>query len=163
MSTIPRLDASTVEIVNALQKAGYDVHFPIECDLGNYQAKVTLSGGRTALVSRNEQGGWVFEYDVPTAPPAESDNLTYYDMLNVSIALDHEYDRVTALWHDVVGKPAFKDKAREYADACNRTSALRQKVNRILQANRRQQRHDEEIEQARIARKAAIAAQEAAR
>ncbi len=56
-----RLDATTAEIVKTLQRYGYDVSFPIEIDLQEYQAKVTLTGNRHALVSKNDQGGWVMD------------------------------------------------------------------------------------------------------
>ncbi len=40
------LDATTAEIVRVLQRYGYDVSFPVEIDLRDFQATVTFTGNR---------------------------------------------------------------------------------------------------------------------
>ena len=131
-----RLDASTAEIVKQLQRYGYDVFFPISIDLQEYQAKVALTGNRFALVSRNDQGGFVMEY---AKPPVDPDEITYHDLLSIYNALENDNRRLMALWNDSLGKPAFRDKAAEYSADLNQNSYLRRKIERLLREERARQ------------------------
>ncbi len=51
-----RLDASTAEIVLFLQKQGYRVHFPLDVQITDEQARIALRGNQYAIVTRNESG-----------------------------------------------------------------------------------------------------------
>ncbi len=87
-----RLDATTAEIVKTLQRYGYDVSFPIEIDLQEYQAKVTLTGNRHALVSKNDQGGWVMD---SLGKPAFRDKAAEYSAdLNQNGYLKRKIERL---------------------------------------------------------------------
>ena len=70
------------------------------------------------------------EYE--TALPPAPEQLNYYDLLSVAVHLDRANDRLTALWHDVLGKPAFKDKAAEYANDLNNLPSAMQVSARSL-------------------------------
>ncbi len=136
-----RLDATTPELVKLLGRYGYAVHHPVECEISDQRARIAVSGGRHVIVTRNDQGGFCMEYE--TALPPAPEQLNYYDLLSVAVHLDRANDRLTALWHDVLGKPAFKDKAAEYANDLNNLRHLQCKVSRILQAERKSQRQAE--------------------
>jgi hypothetical protein len=157
-----RLDASTAEIVKVLQRYGYDVAHPVEIDLQEYQAKVTLTGNRFALVSKNDQGGWVMEY-AKSNPAVDPDEITYHDTLCIYNALTRDGERLLALWNDSLGKPAFRDKAAEYSADLNQNSYLRRKIERILKAERNRQLANEQAEQEAAARAALETANAAAR
>ncbi len=62
-----RLDATTAEIIQFLQRQGYRVHFPVEAEIGDEQARVSL-GNRHAIVTRNA-GGLHAEYDTGVNDP----------------------------------------------------------------------------------------------
>ena len=51
-----RLDASTAEIVLFLQKHGYRVHFPLDVQVSDEQARIALEGNQYAIVTRKESG-----------------------------------------------------------------------------------------------------------
>ena len=51
-----RLDASTAEIVHFLQKQGYRVHFPVDAEISDEQARIALEGNHYAIVTRNDSG-----------------------------------------------------------------------------------------------------------
>ena len=61
-----RLDATTAEIVQFLQSQGYQVHFPLDAEIGDEQARVSL-GNRHAIVTRNVSGLHA-EYENTTSP-----------------------------------------------------------------------------------------------
>ncbi len=138
-----RLDATTAEIVRVLQRYGYDVSFPVEIDLRDFQATVTLTGNRHALVSKNDQGGWVMEY-AKVDPAVDPDKLTYHDHLCIYNALTRDGERLMALWNDSLGKPAFRDKAAEYSADLNQNGYLKRKIERLLQERRRQNLAEQE-------------------
>lgn len=144
-----QLDASTAELVQLLTRYGYSVQHPVDAEIGETQARIAIDGGRYVLVNRNEQGGFVMQYEPRDTPAPEA--LSYYDMLNVSIALDHEYEREHKLWNEAIG--VIPENAGKHADRLNTISTLRQKVNRILQAERHKQRLDEAAELAKSAEK----------
>ena len=56
-----RLDASTAEIVQFLQKQGYRVSHPVEAEIGDEQARIAVSGNRYVIVTR-KGGGLYAEY-----------------------------------------------------------------------------------------------------
>ncbi len=60
-----RLDSSTAEIVLFLQQQGYWVNHPIEAEIGDEQARISLTGNRHAIVTRND-GGLHAEYERTT-------------------------------------------------------------------------------------------------
>ena len=157
-----RLDATTAEIVKVLQRYGYDVSHPVEIDLQEYQAKVTLTGNRFALVSKNDQGGWVMEY-AKVDPAVDPDKLTYHDHLCIYNALTRDGERLMALWNDSLGKPAFREKAAEYSADLNQNNYLRRKIERLLKAERNRQLIAEQAEQEAAARAALETANAAAR
>lgn len=51
-----RLDASTAEIVRFLQKQGYRVHFPLDVQITDEQARIALQGTQHVIVTRNDSG-----------------------------------------------------------------------------------------------------------
>ena len=51
-----RLDASTAEIVQFLQKQGYRVHFPLDVQITDEQARIALEGSRHVIVTRKSNG-----------------------------------------------------------------------------------------------------------
>ena len=56
-----RLDASTAEVVQFLQIQGYRVHFPVDAEITDEQARVALDGNRHAIVTRTETLGFRVE------------------------------------------------------------------------------------------------------
>ncbi len=57
-----RLDASTAEIVQFLQKQGYRVHFPVDAEISDEQARIAVGGNRYVIVTRTSSG-LAAEYD----------------------------------------------------------------------------------------------------
>ncbi len=51
-----RLDANTAEIVQFLQRQGYRVHFPLDVQIADEQARIALGGDQYAIVTRNKSG-----------------------------------------------------------------------------------------------------------
>ena len=51
-----RLDASTAELVRFLQRRGHQVNHPVEAEIGDKQARITLKGNRYVIVTRTSNG-----------------------------------------------------------------------------------------------------------
>ena len=51
-----RLDASTAEIISFLQEHGYHVHYPVDAQIGDEQARVALKGNQHVIVRRTGNG-----------------------------------------------------------------------------------------------------------
>ncbi len=148
------LDATTAEIVRVLQRYGYDVSFPVEIDLRDFQATVTLTGNRHALVSKNDQGGWVMEY-AKVDPAVDPDKLTYHDHLCIYNALENDNRRLMELWNNALGTAALREKAAEYSADLNQNSYLRRKIERLLREERARQYAAERAELEAAERRAA--------
>ena len=129
-----RLAATTAEVIGFLVEAGFNVYGPpIDATVTDESARVALKGGQYAVVYRDEMGK--LQAAVETRPPAH-EHLTYHDLLTVYTQLDRRHDALRELWGDVVGKPAFREKAREYSDQLNNLSHVLQKIGRILHDQR---------------------------
>ena len=139
-----RLDSTTAEVVSFLVEAGFRAYGPpIHATVTDESARVALSGGQYAIVYRDEFGK--LQAAVETRPPAH-EHLTYHDLLTVYTQLDKRHDALRDLWADVVGKPAFREKAREYADQLNNLRHLLDKIGRILHNQRQAAREIESRE-----------------
>ncbi len=75
-----RLDASTAEIAQFLQKQGYRVNHPVEAEIDDGQARITLEGNRHVIVTRASSGLHA-EYERTTPPDRESNRIN---------AMEHE-------------------------------------------------------------------------
>lgn len=129
-----RLDATTAEVAGFLVEAGFAVYGPpIDAAVTDESARVALKGGQYAVVYRDEFGK--LQAAVGTRPPAH-EHLTYHDLLVVFSELEKRRDALHDLWADVLGKPAFREKAREYADQLNNLRHIIGKIRRILKNQR---------------------------
>lgn len=139
-----RLDSTTAEVVSFLVEAGFRVYGPpIDATVTDESACVALSGGQYAIVYRDEFGN--LQAAVETRSPAH-EHLTYHDLLTVYTELDERHDTLRDLWGDVVGKPAFREKAREYADQLDNLRHILDKIGRILHNQRQAAREIESRE-----------------
>ena len=108
-----RLDASTAEIVQFLQKQGYRVHFPVIAEISDEQASIPLEGNRHVIVTR-EDSGLHAEYDAGAkmksvrerlAERPSALNLTDEEAVAVAKAFaDNSWDGLY-LFHDGSIKP----------------------------------------------------------
>ena len=115
-----RLDASTAEIIQFLQSQGYQVHFPVEAEIGDGQARVSV-GTRHVIVTRNASGLHA-EYENTTPP-----DTVAYDLQAVLHALRrHITSGDVAVFDDVaiptVGDDSFLLALPSRGDLPNRGS-----------------------------------------
>ena len=71
-----RFDASIAEIVQFLQRQGYRVHFPVDAEITDEQARILLEGNQHAIVTRTEKGGF-------TVQVAEKSNRDLHDLKKI--------------------------------------------------------------------------------
>jgi hypothetical protein len=139
-----RLDATTAEVVSFLLEAGFNVYGPpIDAAVTDESARVALKGGQYAVVYRDEFAK--LQAAVETRPPAR-EHLTYHDLLTAYTQLDRRHDALRELWGDTVGKPALREKAREYSDQLNNLRPILDKIGRILHNQRQAAREIENRE-----------------
>lgn len=139
-----RLDATIAEVVGFLVEAGFHVYGPpIDAAVTDESARVALKGGQYAVVYRDKFGK--LQAAVETRPPVH-EHLTYHNLLTVYSELEKRRDTLHDLWTDVLGKPAFREKAREYSDQLYNLRHLLGKIRRILKNQRNTAREIESRE-----------------